>query len=187
MLLKLTDKPIREENPWISKFPALNACTDRQLTYIALAFDYDSPFRKLPREDWKEKSALKAGYKYEKDGKRPDKNMRELLQGKVDTVVAGILEYSTLQYDADKEMAEAMDSQIAQFVAFLKKDNKTDKERDEALAYAKALPELKKKKDELRRSIENVGETLEEELDELGHISTLDRVHLEKQSLDDNE
>lgn len=182
MHFKITDKPLIEDNPELATFLPLVAITDRQLRYVLFAFDYESPFRKFPREQWKERAALHVGYKLEKDGRRLDKNGRDTVSMKSEALANAVVCFMGLQYDEDKELLQAYSEQLRQYTELLKKTDKDDKEEERALKVMEKMPALKAKKEELKAAIDTFAYQLEGEMEEIENISTLDRVNIEQQS-----
>lgn len=119
-----------ELNPSVKAIPEFAERTSQQLTFIALVADYQSPLQQLPERQRREKAAQLAGYKFESDGKRLDKNGRNIVEGKVDSVELGIKKYRELAPDYDKEMLQAVDNRIYSIMEALKTDytiiHKTD-------------------------------------------------------------
>ncbi len=115
MLFKVeSSKDVFELNPELKAIEEFERLTARQMVYIILATDYRSPFRKQSIEERKHQSAIAAGYKLETTGKRLDNNARNLVQGKVGNVEAGIKKYRELQRDEDYETLLSLSSLIAQ-------------------------------------------------------------------------
>jgi len=115
MLFKIeSSKDTFELNPELKAIEEFERLTDKQMKYVILATDYKSPFRKLSPEEKKYQAALAAGYKLETSGKRLDNNARNLVQGKVGSVEAGIKKYRELQRDEDYETLLSLSSLIAQ-------------------------------------------------------------------------
>lgn len=137
---KLTDKPVMEDNPEFAAIPELAALTDRQLRYIMLVDWYNSPLRLLKHSDRKFKAAIMVGYPLERDGKRLDMNGRNLINGKVESVESGRRVLTEIQYDAERELLNAIDAQVDQIKDFLKKPNKSVQELDKATQMIGKLP-----------------------------------------------
>lgn len=113
MLFKLINgKDFFELNPGARAIEEFNACTSRQMWFVALTadVDWDNPLRTLPEEERRYHAAMTAGYKME--GNRPDKNAREIIAGKSKTAEAAIRKYLEIQYDEENANLAAMNRQI---------------------------------------------------------------------------
>lgn len=153
MLFKVSSTiPFKELNPQAEAIEELWKLADRQLLAIALTADYQSPLRDLPEKKRRYEAAKIAGYLFEKDGKRPDKNFRDFIDGAIVNVEAGIVRYRELQYDEDQEMLKAINSQITQVMDLMQMDKLELAKEDPKLAFDLAerasklgikLPELK--------------------------------------------
>lgn len=158
-------KNVFELNPELKAIPEFERLTDRQMTYVILATDYKTPYRKLSPEERKYHAALKAGYKLEMDGKRLDNNARNLVQGKVGNVQAAIAEYNVQQKDEDFEAIKSIKVLINQIVEFNNTPNKSPQDLKLAVELnvgkLDKLMETKKKLEEiLEMREEPVSETL---------------------------
>lgn len=112
-------------NEGLKAIPEFERLTERQMTFVILTADYKSPFRKLTPEDRKLQAALIAGYKMEPDGKRPDTNTRNLINGKTTNVEAALKKYNELQRDEDYETLISLNKLIGQIREFNNKPDKT--------------------------------------------------------------
>ena len=143
------DHDVFEDNPELRVIPAFSKLTDRQMKYVMLVDWYKSPIRLMEREQRKHKAALLAGYKLEKDGTRPDMNMRNLIAGKVNTIEAALREMREIQHDDEKDIIEAFDTQVDEIVQFFKKPNKTIVELEKSVKLMGMLPEILKRRKEI--------------------------------------
>ena len=115
MLFKVeSGKSTFELNPELKAIDKFADLTDRQMTYVILSTDYKSPFRKLSSDERKYHSAITAGYKLEKDGKRLDVNARNVIAGKDGRIEAAVKYYKELQKDEDYETLLSISVLIAQ-------------------------------------------------------------------------
>lgn len=155
MLFKVEKgKSVFELNPELKAVDAFADLTDRQMVYVILVADYKTPFRKISLDDKKYHSALAAGFKLEKDGKRLDMNARNLISGKVPSVEAAIQYYrETLQKDEDYETLLSVGTLIAQIRELNAKPEKTIQELEKAVTLTVGkldkLIETKKKIEEI--------------------------------------
>ena len=173
MLFKVVpNQSIFETNPEMEVIEAFMKCTERDMKYICLVYDYKSPLRQMPIIQRKEKAIIDAGYGMEKDMKRPNRRAREITGGKRRVVQEAIKEFLSIQHDDDKELALAVATQIHQFQVFLKQPDKTAVELEKAIKIIEKLPQIKKN----QRELEEVLRLREEE--ELGNnriLSTIDK------------
>lgn len=162
MTYKVSENNIFDDNPELKTVPEFANCTSQQMKYVVLAFDYGSPYKKLPAKSRKEKAAFRAGYKYEKGGKRLDMNARNVIAGKVRTVQAATAKFMELQYDEDRESYEAIKTLITDIRKLCSKQEKTLTEIEKAAKLAEKLPVLEKAKKELE-SLFNLRDSSHEE------------------------
>lgn len=127
MLFKLhASKDTFELNPDLKAIPEFSSLTDRQMRYVILSTDYKSPFRKLSPEDRKYQAAVTAGYKFEKGStKLLDINARNVVAGKVGTIIAAINKYNAIQKDEDYETLQSVNMLISQIREFNNNPDKT--------------------------------------------------------------
>lgn len=181
------DDKFFEMNPGALAIEEFNKCTGRQMFFVCLVADrdHDSPLRTLPERARREKAVVIVGYPME--GNRPDKNARNLINGKVEKVEKAIAKYREIQYDEDKEMLFAVSAQIQEAIAAMAADkealarvtkvttNKKTEEvtkveyvdakmlatlRSEATALGAKLPSLKEAKAKLMEGM-NIASPLE--------------------------
>ena len=116
MLYKITDKDIREDNDNIDATPAFVPLKSKQLKYIFLVYDFDTPLKQLSLKDRKEQAAENAGYKRE-NAKRMDKNARDLMNSKIKAVEAAIPVFKGQLVDLDREALETFDINLRNYMA----------------------------------------------------------------------
>lgn len=128
MLFKVTSELKEAEgreffdlNPGSEAIEEFKSRTTRQMFFVCLVADrdYDSPLRTLPERVRRTKAAEIVGYPLE-DGKRLDKNGRDVVAGNVESVEIAIAKYRELQYDEQKDMFEAVDAQIQEAIYIMK-------------------------------------------------------------------
>lgn len=139
MLYKLIEgQDCFDLNPGIRAVETYNKITSQQFFFVSLVADsdWDNPVRTLPERTKREKAAKIAGYGME--GNRPDKNARNLINGKVDSVEKAIVTYRDLQYDEDKINLEIINTQVERTQALIRDyDKKLDDDKiDERFDYA---------------------------------------------------
>lgn len=183
MLFKVeSGKNIFDLNPELKAIKEFSGLTERQMTYVALATDYSSPFRKLSIEEGKFQAAVEAGYKLETGTTRLDTNGRSLVSGKVPAVQAAIKRYQTLQKDEDYEAWLSLKLLINQITGLNNQKEKTIQELEKAIKFTKELPSIMETKKKLEEILNLRGEDLHPlapDSDEVkqDELSTLDRVN----------
>jgi hypothetical protein len=181
MLFKISKKPLIEENPELKAIPEFADLSDRQLRYIFLVYDYKTPLRQMPLEKRKEEAAKTVGYKYEADGKRLDRNARNLIAGKVVSVENAIIKFLNIQRDEDRESLMAIDSQITQIKDFIKKPGKEAGELEKSVKLAKELPALYEVRNQLKAILNLREEEKEQQPEEFKReLSAIDKFNLKR-------
>lgn len=106
------EKDFFEMNPGANAVKEFKDCTSRQMFFVGLVADRDrdSPLRTLSERTRREKATVMAGYPLE--GNRPDKNGRNLINGKVAVVEVAIKKYYENQFDEERAMLDAVNAQI---------------------------------------------------------------------------
>ena len=176
---------LRANNPSIDSIPAFVDLTNRQLTYIFLAFDFNTPLRTINPKDRKQTAAILAGYKMQKDGKRGDKNMRMVVAGEVDPVERGIESFRAIQGDQDRDTLDAFDHQMEQFRVALRSDpiggtaQQIKADREIRLKIQKELVSLSRLRKDLIRELDIKELSEDQEDDNVKKLCTLDRVNQE--------
>lgn len=146
-------------NPQLKAIEEFARLTDRQMTYVILATDYKTPFKRLSQEERKFQAAVSAGYKLEADGKRLDNNGRNLVAGKVGSVVAAINKYNALQKDDDYETLLSVTLLISQIRDLNNQPDKTVAELEKAVKLTMSLDKLV----ETKKRLEQILDMREEE------------------------
>lgn len=183
MLFKVTKNDVFKDNPELMAFDEFIKATSRQLKYVFLTYDYETPLRRLPISERKEQAAIIAGYRKEKDGSRLDKNARNIIEGKVKTVEEATIAFKKLQFDSDKDAYEAYCAELDEIKSFLRMPNKKLAEKKMALTYMEKYESLTKKKKDLEEILDiRRSEETEEEDFSNRTISTLDRYNIAKQN-----
>lgn len=154
MMYKITKGDIFEDNPELRSIEKYAVCSSRDLKYIFLVYDYKSPYRNLPIEQRKLKALLEAGFKMERDGTRPDKNARDVSNGKIDKINEAIKEFLSQQRDEDQELGNAVDSQISEIRNFLKRPKETEGEWRIAISLIEKLPKILKDRNQIFEILE---------------------------------
>jgi len=127
MIYKLiTGQDPFELNPGLRAVDKYSKLTDRQMFFVCLVCDpsKDNPVKTLSGKERRERAAILAGYKFESDGKRLDKNGREIVAGNIASVEAAIEEFKKNHYNEREKNKEALRKQIAEIRDFLSSDKK---------------------------------------------------------------
>lgn len=167
MLFKIQKgKDVFELNPQLKAIEEFSDLTERQMSYVILAFDYGTPFRKLEWQERKKQAALEAGYKLEKGGKRLDVNGRNTVEGKVAAIEKAKKKYETLQKDEDYESLLGLSKLIADIRELNNKPQKTVQELEKAVKFSLQIPALMKAKKELEELLDR----REDEVTDVGAV-----------------
>jgi len=164
--------------PGLKGIPEFNACDDKELKYLFLAYDYEGPFRKLERAKRYKAAALAAGYKWlEGQGKFDTDGVNTITLKSVRLKKA--LDYFMNVIQADDQDLETLDSyneQLRQHNQFLSKKDKKSSEVNLAMKIQKELPDLIKKRNNIA---ELVGHKINfrKEYEENKKMSTLDKIN----------
>lgn len=180
MLFKVTKRDIREDNSNIDAIPEFEVCTSRELKYVFLVYDYDTPLYQLGMEERKMRAAEMAGYHVEGGGKRLDKTGRNLLNGKYPHVEAAVKRFKQIRRDLDREVLESYDTQLEQFIQKAAEPKTDNRDWDLALKINKELPKLLEQRRALLDLLNLRGEFKEEEentAEDKLQLSTLDQVN----------
>jgi hypothetical protein len=178
MLFKVTTNDIREDNDNIDAVPEFVPCSSRELKYIFLTYDYDTPLKQLEYDKRRERAAEMAGYKMETGkAKRLDKTGRNLLNGKYPHVEAAIERFKGIRRDIDREVLESYNMQLEQFIEKAASPKKDNKDWDIAIKINKELPKLLSQRKEIMDTLNlraDFADNQEEE-EVKRNLSTLDQ------------
>lgn len=183
MLYKVTSADIREDNDNVDAIPEFEVCTSRELKFVFLTYDYNTPLWQLDFETKRVRAAEMAGYHVEKSGKRLDKTGRALLNGKYPHVEAAISRFKSIRRDLDREVLESYDNQLEQFIQKAAEPKTEDKDWALALKINAALPKLLEQRKALLDLLNLRGDFNEDTVEGEGinELSTLDQVNQEAQ------
>jgi hypothetical protein len=178
MNLRITDKPMIEENPLLGGIPEVAQLQDKVIRYIVLVYDYDSPYKKFPLDERKRRVAERVGFLKEKDGKRFDKNYREILNDNNDRVLKGIAAFKETMFDEDKEMLASLRGLIHNIRSEIATPSSDVAILEKKAKLAAMLPNLAKNKQELVKILEITDEIQpqqaeEQQVDELSTLEAL--------------
>lgn len=184
MIYKVSKTPLFEDNPGLKSNEVFSECTERELRYIFLLYDIESPYIKMGFEDRKEKAALQAGYRKETGGKRFDKNARHVLDGKSRRVNAAIQEFKSIQRSANTNFAvlAALQAHIDRNIKFLEdSDDVSVTDMVKLNKMAVDLEGLIQTKVNIERILDidgSLNDDIEEEV--VGNVSMLDQYNVER-------
>lgn len=170
------DKDFFELNPEVKSMEKMQLCTSRDLKWICLTFDYQTPLRNIPMDQRKEVAAKMAGFRTEKDTNRLDKNARNVINGKIERINEAVKEFMEIQYDEEQELLIGYKEQISQGIDLMKKKNKSEKEWALSDKVVKSLPTLLSAKKELEKQL-GMREERDDSSAENEPLSTLDLLH----------
>ena len=170
MLYKLTTKDIREDNDNIDVIPEFAKLSSRELKYIALVYDFDTPLGQLKLEDRKERACELAGYKRESPS-RMDKTARKIMgaNGGLKTANAAIPVYNSLQRDLNKEALIAFDNNLSDWITKLS-EKKTGYEKGDWDTNAKLTEKYTKMLEDRKKILEIIGNRVDFDTPTLGVI-----------------
>lgn len=149
MLFKVTKGDFFEDNPEAKSNEKFVACTSREMKYVCLVYDYGSPYRNMGLQERKVKALLEGGFKMERDGKRPDKYAREVMNGKWPKVQDAIKEFMGMQLDEDKELGDSINAQIKEMRDFLKRPKENEQQWNIAIKILEKMPKILKDRKEV--------------------------------------
>jgi hypothetical protein len=182
MIYRVTSKDIFEDNPGLLSNVKLADCSDRELKYIFLLYDYESPYAKMSFEVRKNKAASEAGYLKEKTGKRFDRNARDTMTGKRPRIQEAIGEFKIIQDSTNKEMAivVALDAQIDNITKFIAQPSDDVNIIQKGQKIAESLPKLLENRRRIREILNMVVDEEDTTIMASDNISTLDEVNDEE-------
>lgn len=178
-------KSVFETNPPLKMTEHLSKLSNKEVKWIALVYDYDSPLSQMPTNIRKIKAGIMTGW--EMVNGLPDKPLQTIMDGGNDKVNLAIEEYKTLQFDENKEALIAFNDQLRQYRTFLKQPEKKASELKLALEIQQKLPVLLRARDEI---VKIVGMRANEDDFNISNVegaSAIDKVVFEEESLKDNE
>jgi len=175
-------KSIFDTEPGLKAIKAFAQCTDKELKFLFLAYDYETPFRKLPKDQRLKQAAVEAGYSYEsgtaylrKDGRDAISFKSKLLRDARDYFMDEIQ-----AVDLDREMLDAYNEQIGQHNEFLRRRDKKPSEIKLAMEVQQKLPDIVEKRNKLAELVGFKNEFAAEIEREKKQMSTLDKINIEK-------
>jgi len=182
VLFKVVAKvPVRESNPGIEAIEEFNDISDRNLRYIFLVYDYDSPFKQLPIDERKKKVALHVGFKTEKGRTMLDKNARDIMNDKVEYIQKETKKFKELLFDQDRETFISISELIVNISNFIRVPSKDAGELEKKAKMAQQLTSLTQTRQQLAQILGIRSETIDgqDEKKEEIRLSTLERFNEE--------
>lgn len=170
-------KSVRTLNPELESIEAFYKIPERNLEYIFLVYDYESPYRKLPLEQRKEKVAFMVGFKKEKGRNVLDKNARNIMNGKNAPTQKALEAFRELIYDSDRDTYQSIEDLISNIRRELRTPSKGSQDMKHKAALAKDLPALSQTKKQLAQILEIKDDVEEESEDENEKMSTLEMMN----------
>ncbi len=131
MLFKVTRNKLVRDNPELAQFPEFVNCSDVELKYVFLMYDYKSPYRQQP-ESIRTRMVLQwLGIESNKMASWVE---RHVVNNKV--IYDKLME---LQFDDNMELYLGYRAQMREWTELLKKKDKTDKESSAVFDLAKNM------------------------------------------------
>ena len=136
MLFRVSLKEnIRENNSYIDSVDEFIGISDKDLKYIFLFHDIDSPYRKLKESIRSKMIWMALGYK--------DTSVRKQNQKlRMPKYLRAIEKFKSLSIDIEKESLDAYEAQIREINDFLNRKNKKASDLKLARDFMKELPKL---------------------------------------------
>ena len=187
------DKSVFESNPGLELNPIFMECSDKELKYVFLLYDIDSPYAKMSFDERKKRAAISAGFKMNAAGTSFDRTAKLILDGKSKRVNNAIREFNDIQRKSNPHfnILTTISKQIDKTTEFLDKMPAKDMTPDEMMKrnrLATGLVELvdaRKKIEKLLASTALEDEpdtttTTEEAIMDYESMSTVERFNLEQ-------
>jgi hypothetical protein len=170
---------IFNSEPGLKGIPEFNACSNRELKFIFLVYDYEGPYRKLELPERLKNAAIAVGYKMEKEKNQFDKAGRDAITFRL-VKMQKAREYfmNNIQAnDLDLAMLEGYNTQLREYTNFLKKKEKKSSETSLAMKIQEKLPDLVEKRNKLAELVGHK-EAFQDDM-HIGtkNMSTLDKIN----------
>ena len=167
MLFRVTQKPVREDNPELLAISEFMPCSDRELKWIFLVYDFKTPYRQLSLPDRKEQSCEQVGYKRESP-KRMDKSARNIMLPKLQEkhlphIAPAIAAFKAMQRDLDLEALEAYDINLEHYIEQMRKPKVKKEDWDLNLKIVKEYQKLLIGRKQIKEQLDLRGNFEEEE------------------------
>ena len=149
----LKNKDFFDSNPQAELEDDFSCLTSDEMKFIALVYDYDSPYKNLGKQERKEKVLDILGYERTVKGNWP-KAVKDMIEGLKPKYPKAASRYLSLMKDVDKDTLVAYEEQLAECNQFMKTKNKKPSEMKIAM-------QMQKEMETLRSNIKNLKEELE--------------------------
>ena len=178
------DRNVFSDNPTLKMTEHLSKLTNKEVKWIALVYDYESPLAQMPLNLRKIKAAQMTGWNIESNIPLGDTKL--MIDGKNARINKAVAEYKSIQFDENQESLLAFNEQLKEYRAFLKQKQKKPSELKIAMALQKEMPALLKARDEIAKLVGLRAHDEEFEITDIENISTMDKIIFEEEQLKDN-
>lgn len=181
MICKITSNNFWTDNPEFHAIPEFDKMNSKQMKYIALTYDYETPLRKLRIKERKDRAAQIAGFKREKSRANVwEQGARDMINGKNKGVERAIEIYGSLQFNIERETLKAFDEQLSEYISIMNTKNKADDPKllDQSIKITKELPKFIADRAELIKSLGLEANEVEEDSKQTEGLSAIDRYNM---------
>jgi len=173
------------ENPTLKATEFLSKLNNREVKWIALVYDYESPLSQMPLPIRKVKAGKMTGWSFD-DKNEPAGALKKIIEGQSEKVNRGISEYKNMQFDENQEALIAINEQLKEYRTFFKSKNKKPGELKVAMQLQKEMPGLLKARDEVAKLVGLRAHDEEFEVTDIVNASTIDKVVFEQEQTKNN-
>ena len=185
MRFKLSsENNIFTENPELKMTQFLSKVNNREMKWIVLVYDYESPLSQMPLPIRKIKAGKMTGWSFN-DKNEPQGTLKTIIEGKSDKLNRAIIEFKGLQFDENQESLLAYNEQLKEYRIFMKTKNKKPSELKLAMTIQKELPGLLRARDEIAKIVGLRAHEEDFEVSDIVNASTIDKVIFEEQQAND--
>ena len=174
-----------KDNPTLKMTEHLSQLQNRDIKWIMLVYDYDSPLSQMPLETRKIKAGKMVGFAFVGGG-TPTGSLKLIIDGKNQKIINAVKEYHTLQFDENQEALKSYNDQLSQYRKFLSQKDKKTAEIKLAITLQKELPGLLRARDEIAKLVGLRAEEEDFESNDSGDLSTIDKIIYEEENLKDH-
>jgi len=178
-----SEKDVFTSNPSLGMTEHLSKLSNREVKWIVLVYDYESPLSQMPLPIRKVKAGTMTGWAVK--GAVVTGALKIIIDGKNKKVNDGIIEYKKIQFDENQEALIAYNEQLKEYRMFFKQKNKKPTELKLAAGLQKQMPELLKARDEIAKLVGLRAHDEEFEISDIVNASTIDKVIFEEEQLKD--
>jgi len=180
MLYTVDERDIRESNNDIDAIVEFRPCNDKELKYVFLTYDYETPLRRMPIVERKEEAMARAGFKVAATTGKWEKTATAIKNNKNPQVLKAIIAFRSINYNIDKETLLAFDKQLIQFQNKAAESKTTPDDWKLAILINKSLKPLIKERKEIMELLDLTEEGFIEDENENAskvELSTIDEVN----------